>query len=525
MAIAITAAMLAAALAALEKKRGYPTTEFTRAIFQFLATGTGNGMADATAGSGKTSAIEDGIFVINHIYGKIGQLPLILGLAFNKAIAMELQARINAPNFKGSTFNSLGAGILFKNMKTKAILDEAKTEIIAKGIMNYDRMSANEEKRFWVVFPAMRRLVDLFRAYGLGAHHPMPTESDIYEMTNRYNLDLPDADDMAPTEFNEWVFKIYDACINNLTMIDFNDQLFMPIRHNMPFPTYYKFIFVDETQDLNVIQTEMVRRLAARGARVLFVGDPFQSIYGFRGSDLEVINRLRAEFSTTELPLWVSWRCPKVVVERAQEFGSPIQAAPNAIEGKEETLKNDHMIERAQSGDFILCRTCAPVVETALELIRNGKKAYVQGSDMIKGLINLLNKIGKKGYNGNAAEQISTYVEQVMMKIKDDKKREKMSDKLMTLAVLAEEIETLDGVARKIENLFKDDQKGIMCSTVHRAKGLESANVFIIHPELMPHPMAKLAWERQQEVNLQFVAVTRAKENLYWVENKVKESA
>jgi superfamily I DNA/RNA helicase len=55
-------------------------------------------------------------------------------------------------------------------------------------------------------------------------------------------------------------------------------------------------------------------------------------------------------------------------------------------------------------------------------------------------------------------------------------------------------------------------------SSVHRAKGLEADNVFIIKPSSMPSPRAKKQWEQVQEQNIRYVAFTRAKDTLYMVE-------
>jgi superfamily I DNA/RNA helicase len=61
--------------------------------------------------------------------------------------------------------------------------------------------------------------------------------------------------------------------------------------------------------------------------------------------------------------------------------------------------------------------------------------------------------------------------------------------------------------------------KGVLYSSVHRAKGLESRRVFILRTKEgpMPHPMAKSDWERGQELNIIYIAITRAREELVWV--------
>jgi DNA helicase-2/ATP-dependent DNA helicase PcrA len=53
--------------------------------------------------------------------------------------------------------------------------------------------------------------------------------------------------------------------------------------------------------------------------------------------------------------------------------------------------------------------------------------------------------------------------------------------------------------------------------TIHKSKGLENNTIFILHPELLPHPAATQEWQMQQESNLKYVAITRAIENLIWV--------
>ncbi len=72
-----------------------------------------------------------------------------------------------------------------------------------------------------------------------------------------------------------------------------------------------------------------------------------------------------------------------------------------------------------------------------------------------------------------------------------------------------------DGILAEIKRVFNANQKGdIMLSTVHKAKGLEADNVYILATERMPHPKAT---NMQEELNICYVAITRAKKNLYYV--------
>ena len=77
--------------------------------------------------------------------------------------------------------------------------------------------------------------------------------------------------------------------------------------------------------------------------------------------------------------------------------------------------------------------------------------------------------------------------------------------------------DTVEQLVDKTNRIFDIATPTVVGSTVHRAKGLEADNVFILRPDLMPHPMAKQAWEIQQEQNCMYVAITRAKKTLTYV--------
>jgi DNA helicase II / ATP-dependent DNA helicase PcrA len=76
--------------------------------------------------------------------------------------------------------------------------------------------------------------------------------------------------------------------------------------------------------------------------------------------------------------------------------------------------------------------------------------------------------------------------------------------------------DSIDCVLSAINDLFEQG-KGICLSTVHKAKGLESPNVYILHPELMPARYAVQEWQKEQERNVQYVAVTRSKHQLVYM--------
>ncbi|HEU4327629.1 MAG TPA: 3'-5' exonuclease, partial [Roseiflexaceae bacterium] len=67
------------------------------------------------------------------------------------------------------------------------------------------------------------------------------------------------------------------------------------------------------------------------------------------------------------------------------------------------------------------------------------------------------------------------------------------------------------------------EQTAVTLSTIHRAKGLEADRVFLLHPERVPLRWEnQQAWELEQEMNLRYVALTRAKQALFFVEEPPK---
>jgi hypothetical protein len=91
-------------------------------------------------------------------------------------------------------------------------------------------------------------------------------------------------------------------------------------------------------------------------------------------------------------------------------------------------------------------------------------------------------------------------------------------DTIKALEALSDGIVWKDELIRKIDTIFTDNDKdGVCLSTIHKAKGLEADNVFILCPSLMPSKYAKKEWEKTAEENLIYVAITRAKKTLNYI--------
>jgi len=210
-------------------------------------------------------------------------------------------------------------------------------------------------------------------------------------------------------------------------------------------------------------------------------------------------------------------------VRLAQELVPRIEAAEDTAEGVVGSISESEFSNMVRPGNLVLCRCNAPLVRPAFELIRRGVKAVILGRDIGKGRVTLVEKIQRKArvtsLNGTLAE-IADYTRREVSKLIAAGKggrTQALEDKQETILALADGCKTVAELKCKIEEVFSDTREGVVFSSVHKAKGGEAERVFVLRPDLMPHPKATRPWELQQERNVKYVALTRAKRELYFV--------
>jgi superfamily I DNA/RNA helicase len=179
-------------------------------------------------------------------------------------------------------------------------------------------------------------------------------------------------------------------------------------------------------------------------------------------------------------------------------------------------------------GQMVLCRTNAPLVRTAYMLWGEKRRAYIQGRKLADPLLRTL-----KEYTGIYGENASTldfrgwledYAREHHARLLRDNASNgaitELEDRVGCLSTLAMQCNTVAALNADIDRLFsdgKDPKTNVRLSSVHRAKGLESDVVWVLEPDLMPHPRATLDWEKGQERNIAYVAATRAIKSLRFV--------
>lgn len=243
------------------------------------------------------------------------------------------------------------------------------------------------------------------------------------------------------------------------------------------------------------------------------------SIYQFRGADSEAIpnfiNRLKAK----TLPLSVTYRCPKKVVKIAQEVVPDLEAATNADDGLVSDLDIAELIKKVKPGDFVLSRTNAPLIKHCLALLKTGVPANIQGRDIGSNLQYFIKKSKAKTIN-SFISYVNSWRDQEVERLMSEKKDTSIAmDKAECLLNLCEGVLTIKDLKETIEKLFNDvdDSSKVIFSTTHKAKGLERDRVFVLINTYRYGPGVI-----GEEANLWYVAVTRAKSELYLVRKPSK---
>ena len=195
-------------------------------------------------------------------------------------------------------------------------------------------------------------------------------------------------------------------------------MVFLPNLFKFDVPKY-DFVFIDECQDLNTCQRLlMLQAVKPETGRFIAVGDPKQSIYAFAGADSESYKKLRQLPNTKELPLSVTYRCGKEIINQVKHINPLIK--PHTKNGVGEVLESFSYLD-IEDGDMVLCRNTFPIVSLCINLLCKGRKAYIIGSDIglsLKNMIKNCEKRTEKFSMENVISRLNHEVEKMIEKIK-----------------------------------------------------------------------------------------------------------
>lgn len=503
------------------KKFDFIPSPYQEKIFDFITEGDGNAVVSAKAGSGKT-------FTIVNAMKLIPKTKKAIFIAFNKSIADELNEKLKTnSNCMAYTTHSLGFRMIRRNLGNDIIVDEYKYRTYLKnnfldvtglndGEINIEKNQINEYTENILL------LIDFSRLFL--AHD----DEAINNIVERYDV---------PLIANE--VEVVKRCLewgkNNITSIDYVDMLWLPTALNLrPLGMLYDWVFLDEAQDSSIAAIALFKKCVKPNVgRWVCVGDEKQCINLFCGSNEDNFRQLCHSENTQVFDLPVSYRCGKKIIEFSQSIVKDILPKEDAIDGE---IKNGCKLSCLKDGDMVLARSKAPLLKVYTKLIKKGINCYIKGLDIGANLINLLDSIKGEELNINLRKDgvfIRLYDKLFETRDKLVEKRGldiddatlssyimEQYDTIKALEVLAFNCATKNELKARIKDIFKEDSKGVCLSTIHKSKGLEADNVYILCHSSMPSKNCHHEWERIQEKNLMYVAYTRAKKILGFISEK-----
>jgi len=288
------------------------------------------------------------------------------------------------------------------------------------------------------------------------------------------------------------VIKYSEYCINK-SYLDFNDMIFRSIsllKNNEDilnkYHKRYKYILVDEFQDVNNLQVELIKLLLTDQTQLFCVGDDWQSIYGFRGSNVNYIIEFEKHFDNSKvIKLNLNYRSSQNIVGASNEVI------------KHNKFKIDKDIKASKKSEHKI-------------VVYAGNNE----EDNINFCIEKIKDLYKEGYTGDDILFLYRRTHMYSPAAYSDKP--------------------------SYYKRFYQEKLKVQAKTIHAAKGLESKVVFILgltegyggFPDIWLDDRIFQVIKKanhdlllEEERRLFYVAITRAKDKLFLITEKGNESS
>lgn len=476
-------------------------------LLHFVQEQPGNLFVNAYAGTGKSTTCA---WIIN-------QLPRslqVIYFAFNKAIANEFRDKYG---LNASTMHSFGFQCLQQALGKLNVQGNKKSKIA---------------QRYFPIHKSLRKFVVKVASLAINTQTDWNNLEALQAMIAQYGVDLDASileakDEMGQIIPLNRILSVVGAIIaDSLGMVesektvDYDEMLQYPVFADL-IPAKFDFIFVDEAQDTNALQIAFVLKAKKEAGRFVFVGDRHQAIYAFRGAMADAVDRIVEATNAKILPLDITYRCPQSHIREMANLMVPgILAAPQNPEGTIRYIGDEAARSEWRQLDeaLIMCRTNAPLVKACLALIKTGKRANIAGRNIAEGLIDMVESMDASDVDA-LIKKLEAYQDREVARLMErdqEDQAEQLMDKVSCILTFCDGQTEVTAVISKIDNLFTDKRGGtILFSSVHKAKGLEARDCFVIEPAQLNREDIHGQWR-----NLAYVACTRSLLNFTFVEGR-----
>lgn len=256
--------------------------------------------------------------------------------------------------------------------------------------------------------------------------------------------------------------KKYKDFLDKNSLIDFDDMLLLCLEKlkNEEIKQTYDYVLIDEVQDTNLVQFEILKHLISAHTKTILVGDIDQGIYKFRGASFDLIEKYRETYLPKVYMLTQNYRSAPAIVECANRLIEKNKKRP------EKMLFSDLEIKAS-----IKIYNYTSIFDFLLEL-----KSYlaVQRNQRVD-------------------------IKEICLLVRRNQERVK--------------------IEQELKRGFRFFEYLPQIYTVHESKGLEFNTVFVVglNEGVFPDTKISALLDIEEERRLMYVAITRAKQNLFLV--------
>ena len=323
-------------------------------------------MVLAGPGSGKTRVIT--YRIVNMILNNNIPPARILAITFTKNSAVEMKNRAiklcHDPRINKVTFGTFHA-TFFKILKyfgksdMNSILDEKTKRLTIKGILKNLKVENGEDDE------TVGQVINEISYVKNELMDKQDFQSEILtkdEFINTYNMYEEYKEQVRKIDFDDMLIKTYH-------LLSTNKQALELVRN------VYKYILVDEFQDINKVQFEVLKLISNPNNNIFVVGDEDQSIYGFRGARPDYLLQFEEYFHGTEkIVLDINYRSQKEIIDISNKL------IEKNISRYDKTIK----CHRGDGGTvkYIMPKDSEDeAIQIGKEILEEIKKDYVEYSD------------------------------------------------------------------------------------------------------------------------------------------------
>lgn len=456
--------------------------------------------------------VEENILIDRVVNGTLTKVPIdnqtsIIGVTYNREAADQLGRRTHK-TVECKTHHGWGAKVL-KDKYGYIKLNSKRSEVIIEKLTGKSIRQSKEGFKWLAAARYLEKLKDELLD---------PTEPNLLYVASKY-------DDLAAFKPTPEMIGMIGQMIplhkvpDRAVGIDFIDQVWLALfllRRSI-----FDLAIVDEAQDQSAARLQLAEAIATHK---IYVGDGDQSINYFSGADCYSIDKIKDRVDAI-LPLKLSFRCPPNVIRRLNNLKPKAKLRGlDKPEGEVRRVQLDEVASLVEAKNekgetygtnLMICRYNAPIIRVTLKLIAEGIPCRILGDRLVDQLCKTVDN--RRATTLDELEDKLNKYEKVVCNGLEDYVKEQFVDKLNCIRLVIPLAESVEDVKTQLKRLMKPAGKDhVLCATIHKSKGMEAHNVWIMFPPIQSDK-ARTEEQKIQESNVEYVAESRTSCNSYYI--------